>query len=313
MLAEMSITCSKEHGRPSSSSLVTVRPVSSHPPRLLLRRPRGSRRRDVVRVGGRRRGDEGAPRGGRRAAWCAPRGPSRRGDGGARRFRARLTTIAPPRGPRPLAGDVLRVLRHPPRARRRRPSAPGPRGSRTRTTSGATPPTPSSTTRRIARAPTSAPLFFVRRLGRHLQSPPLGLRSSSPSPPRDTPPPRPNPRTSPLFVTWETTSPSARLFLLLLPPAPPRARDATPERLRGARRVRAPRRRPRRALPRRLLPSSARCVKSPPRRYERAADWRDWDADVHGGPTIEFEDPEADGIRGGARRLGRSARRVSRG
>ena len=167
-------------------------------PASLLRRPRGSRRRDVVRVGGRRRGDEGA-RGGRRAA-NAPRGPSRRGDDGdAHRSRARLTTIAPPRGP-PSSRRRCASRASTPSARTspatERPGTP--RRSRTRTTSGATPPPPpSSTTRRIARAHLHifAPLFFVRRLGRII----FRLHPSAPRahPPRAPHATRPHPDRTP--------------------------------------------------------------------------------------------------------------------
>ena len=169
-------------------------------PASLLRRPRGSRRRDVVRVGGRRRGDEGAPRGGRRAA-NAPRGPSRRGDDGdAHRFRARLTTIrAPSRPPRPLAGDVLRVLRHPPRARRRRPSAPGPRGVHVREPPLVRPPHHPPRPRRVvsrARTFTSSPLsssFAASDASSSVSLPPP-RRAHPPRPPHAT---RPHPDRTP--------------------------------------------------------------------------------------------------------------------
>lgn len=165
-----------------------------------------------------------------------------------------------------------------------------------------------------ARTFTSSPLSssFAASDASSSVSPSSAPRSSSPSPPRDTPPPRPNPRTSPLFVTWETTSPSARDFSSSS--SPPRLRGCigtlTPRRLRGAldeyallAGVRDARFPPVASLPE--LRALA-CKVSLLAGYERAADWRDWDADVHG-VTIEFEDPGADdGIRGGAHRPPRS-------
>ena len=112
-------------------------------------------------------------------------------------------------------------------------------------------------------------------------------------------------------MTWETTSPSARDFSSSS--SPPRLRGCigtlTPRRLRGAldeyallAGVRDARFPPVASLPE--LRALA-CKVSLLAGYERAADWRDWDADVHG-VTIEFEDPGADGIRGGAHRQPRS-------
>ena len=107
-------------------------------------------------------------------------------------------------------------------------------------------------------------------------------------------------------MTWETTSPSARDFSSSS--SPPRLRGCvgtlTPRRLRGAldeyallAGVRDARFPPVASLPE--LRALA-CKVSLLAGYERAADWRDWDADVHG-VTIEFEDPGADdGTRGGA-------------
>ena len=198
--ARSSIRVCSEHGRPSSSSLVSVRPVSSHPPRLppspparvasARCRPRRwttpRRRRCAARWTTRRE---------RTARPVSPRGRRRR----ASFSRAANNDPRPSRPPRPLAGDVLRVLRHPPRARRRRPSAPGPRGVRVREPPLVRPPHHPPRPRRVvsrARTFTSSPLsssFAASDASSSVSLPPP-RRAHPPRPPHAT---RPHPDRTP--------------------------------------------------------------------------------------------------------------------